>query len=80
MCVRLTTAFKGIISDRQYGFLTGKSTTTNLMEFVGVVKEAMEAGYQVDALYLDFSKAFGCLNHELMIEKLAKYGISQSTI
>ena len=47
--------------------MSGKSTTINLMEFVGAVKEA---------LYLDFSKAFDCLNHVLMIEKLDKYGVS----
>ena len=80
MCLRLTTVFKDIISDRQHGLMTRKSTTTNLTQFVGAVKEAMEAGYQVDALYLDFSKAFDCLNHVLMIEKLAKYGVSRSAL
>ena len=45
------------------------------MEFVGSVKAAMEGGDQVDPLYLDFSKAFDCLNHRLLIEKLHKYGV-----
>ena len=34
MCNRLTRAFENIISERQHGFLSGRSTTTNLMEFV----------------------------------------------
>ena len=62
------------------GFLSGRSTTTNLMEFVGSVKAAMEGGNQVDALYLDFSKAFDCLNHGLLIEKLRKYGVDQRAL
>ena len=72
MCNRLTKAFENIISERQHGFLSGRSTTTNLMEFAGSVKAAMEGGSQVDALYLDFSKAFDCLNHGPLIEKLRK--------
>ena len=50
MCNRLARAFENIISERQHGFLSGRSTTTNLMEFVGSVKAAMEGGNQVDAL------------------------------
>ena len=80
MCSRLTKAFGNIISERQHGFLSGRSTTTNLMEFVGSVKAAMEGGNQVDALYLDFSKAFDCLNHGLLVEKLRKYGVGQRAL
>ena len=40
----------------------------------------MEGGNQVDALYLDFSKAFDCLNPGLLIEKLRKYGVDQRVL
>ena len=42
MCSRLTKAFGNIISERQHGFLSGRSTTTNLMEFVVSVKAAIK--------------------------------------
>lgn len=40
----------------------------------------MERGHQVDALYLDFSKAFESLNHALLMEKLHKYGVDQAML
>lgn len=80
MSQRLTCAFKNIISDKQHGFLKGRSTTTNLMEFVSKVTKSMEARKQVDALYLDFSKAFDSLNHQLLLLKLEKYGVNQAVI
>ena len=40
----------------------------------------MESGRQVDGLYLDFSKAFDCLNHHLLIEDLRKYGVPELTL
>ena len=36
----------------------------------------MEKGYSVDAIYLDFSRAFNCFRHELLVRKLKNYGIS----
>ena len=47
--------------------MTERSTTTNLMEFVEAVKQAREADYQVDELYLDCSLYFNqsdCLCNE----------------
>ena len=57
-----------------HGFSSGRSTTINLVEFVSSVITRMESGRQVDGLYLDFSKAFDCLSHRLLTEKLRKYG------
>lgn len=36
----------------------------------------IESGKQIDALYLDFSKAFDSLSHQLLVKKLSKYGAS----
>lgn len=80
MCVRVTEAFKPLIDERQHGFISGHSTTTNLVDFVSHVTDLMEAGKQVDALYLDFSKAFDSINHELLIKKMGKYGVDQQTL
>ena len=77
MTGRLTVALGKFISSRQHGFLRGRSTTTNLVEFVSSVIIQMESGRQVDGLYLDFSKAFNCVNHRLLIEKLRDYGVPE---
>lgn len=56
MCQRVTSAFRETICEAQHGFLKGRSTTTNLIDFVSELLPSIEAGHQVDALYLDFSK------------------------
>lgn len=64
-----------IIIDQQHGFLKKKSTETNLCEFVHNVATSMDKGYQVDAVYTDFSKAFDKISHDLLICKLGEVGI-----
>ena len=45
--------FKG-----QHGFMKGKSTTTQLTQIFHLIGESVDNHGQVDALYMDFSKAF----------------------
>jgi Reverse transcriptase (RNA-dependent DNA polymerase) len=62
------------ISTRQHGFMKGKSVVSNLMSFVSFCVNEIENGFQVDAVYTDFSKAFDCLNHKILLKKLHAYG------
>ena len=47
-----------LIRRSQHGFMPGKSCTTNLLEFLEVATKAVDAGDNMDVVYLDFSKAF----------------------
>ena len=80
MCQRTTLLFSPFISERQHGFYKGRSTTTNLADFVSSVVGSIENGRIVDALYLDFSRAFDSLNHDLLVEKMRKYGVSSDSL
>ena len=42
----------------QHGFIKGKSCTTQLLEFLEDVSQALDEGDDVDVIYLDFKKAF----------------------
>jgi hypothetical protein len=54
----------------QHGFVRGKSTTTHLLEVYHEIKESVASGNEVDAIYLDFSKAFDKVpDHLLLSEK-----------
>lgn len=57
----LNKVFKKIIPNFQHGFVTGKSTTTNLLEAVDYVKGCFYNRKQCDAIYFDLSKAFDLL-------------------
>ena len=64
-----------LLSDCQYGFRKGRSTTLAVMDHLQYVYENLDRGSTVISLFLDFSKAFDCIDHELLLKKLMKYGI-----
>ena len=55
-----------------------KSVLTNLMQLSICITEALEEGYQVDAVYIDLAKAFDSVNHAILVGKLQKFGIGGS--
>ena len=58
----------------QHGFLSGKSTLTNLIETLNYFTKKVDERSNVDALYIDVSKAFDSISHNKLIYKLKKYG------
>ena len=37
--------------------------------------KALDAGHQVDAVFLDFSKAFDKVSHVILLQKLGNFGV-----
>lgn len=62
-------AAKPTISEFQHDFVKNRSTTSNLLSFTNDVSTALESKQQVDAIYLDFSKAFDRVPHDLAVAK-----------
>lgn len=52
----------------------------NLIDFTSYVKTLMELGYQTDAIFMDFEKAFDRLNHRILLLKLKKLGFNNNLI
>ena len=50
-------------SPEQHGFIKGKSCNTQLLEILEDLTEALDAGKDVDIIYLDFQKAFDKVPH-----------------
>ena len=63
------------IYDVQHGFMRGKSTTTQLLGVYHDVLDSAASGKQVDAIYLDLSKAFDKVPHHHLLSKLSDFGI-----
>ena len=58
-----------------FGFQKGKSTYMALILLIDRITEALDKGDCVVGIYLDFSKAFDTVNHEILLQKLSMYGI-----
>lgn len=71
---------KPLIPDEQHGFVKGRSTVTNLLEFTAFTLGEMEAGNQVDVVYNDFSKAFDKVHHGTLCKKLGSFGFSRAWV
>ena len=59
-----------MIDDRQHGFLTGKSCTTQMVHFINDLVLTLNESGRTDVIYFDFSKAFDSVNHDIVLHKL----------
>lgn len=69
-----------IISPAQHGFVSGKSTTTALAEYIMEITRCLDSGESVIGLSIDQSKAFDCINHERLFERMHIYGIRGTSL
>ena len=68
------------LSPSQHGFIKGKSTSTNLCEYIQYISDSLESKKQVDVIYTDLSKAFDVVNHSILLDKLSKFGLCSNLI
>lgn len=64
-----------LIHNSQHGFLSNKSCTTNLLEFLEVISSSLDDGVPMDLIYLDFSKAFDKVPKNRLLLKMKSVGI-----
>ena len=69
-----------IFSNWQCGFCQGYSAQRCLLVMVEKWKQYPDKGGVSVALLIDLSKAFNCLLHELLIAKLAAYGLYYNSL
>jgi hypothetical protein len=65
---------RNTISEFQHGFVSGRSTVTNLCSFTQFVAECFDARLQVDVVYTDR------LDHRILLCKLREFGLSESLL
>ena len=62
--------FENILFPSQWEFLKGYSTQHYVLVLLEKSKEAISTGNKFEALLTDLLKAFDCLSHSLLVEKL----------
>ena len=68
------------IRPSQHGFMNGRSCLTNLISFYDKVTRLVDEGQSVDMVYLDFSKAFDVVLHNILVVKLSAHGLDGCTL
>ena len=63
-----------IITNKQHGFVSGRSCLTNLLEVFEDWTRSLDEGYGIDVIYLDYKKAFDTVPHQRLIQKLQCLG------
>ena len=64
-----------LLTDSQFGFRPKFSTLIAFITITENIRKALDEGRTVGFVTLDFKKAFDLIPHEVIIEKLRKYGI-----
>jgi len=64
-----------ILFDLQFGFRENHSTVLALIEIIDSIRKELDGGNSVVGIYLDLSKAFDTVNHQILLDKLSNYGI-----
>ena len=64
-----------LLNHNQHGFRKGFSCLSELLAHFNDVIDNMSNGHSTDTIYLDFSKAFDRVDHDLLIKKLKLFGI-----
>ena len=81
MCSWVTEEVSKSIDPKQYGSVKDSSTVHALVELIHLWQEALDnSGKVLLVLLLDYSKAFDCVDHLLLLTKLANMGVHDCVV
>ena len=70
----------GLINDNQHGFVPGRSCITWLLVALDHWTDILDNHCALDAIYLDFAKAFDKVLHERLLLKVENHGIKGNVL
>lgn len=69
-----------ILNVAQFGFRKGLSTTSAINNLLNYIHESFQKSSMTGAVFCDLSRAFDCVSHSLLLNKIRFYGFSDSSV
>ena len=62
-----------LLYQKQFGFQQGHSTKHGIMQLIDQINDIFENNYFTSGIFIDLSKAFDTVKHQILISKLKNY-------
>ena len=77
---QLSDFFEYILNPYLCAFRRGHGSQTILLRLLEDWRNALDKNQYVAAVLMDLSKAFDCLPHDILLDKLSAYGMSTDSV
>ena len=71
---------KGLLYEKQFGFQRNNSTEHAILQLTPNITDSLEKGEYTLGVFIDLSKAFDIVDHQILINRLQYYGIDGTAL